>query len=508
MRLGEILAECAYESVSDGTLAAEGRKRGIFDADISGLAYDSRKATKNMLFVAIRGESLDGHDFISDAVKRGAIVVVAEKGEGEGRSAPVWIRVQDSRDALACISNNFYQRPSDCIPLIGVTGTNGKTTTTYLIKSILEAWGKDVGLIGTIRHLIKDDEYPALHTTPESLEFQGLLRKMVESGCAYVVAEVSSHALSQKRVDHTRFKSAVFTNLTRDHLDFHGTMQRYYDAKKRLFTEFLSGTAVINADDAWGERLMREIKNDVLTYGIVSESDIVAENIELTFSGVSFLLRQREGKATEIDSPLIGVANVYNILAAAAAALVLGVPTDVIRQGIGKISPIEGRLEKIDEGQGFSCIVDYAHTPDALERLISAVREITGGQRRVRIITVFGCGGNRDRGKRPVMGEIATRLSDTVFITSDNPRKEDPREIIREIESGIIKDNYLIVPDRRDAITMAVDQAGDGDVVIVAGKGHEEFQEIGEKRYRFSDRLVAGEAIRKKLAKDGMPDGI
>ncbi|MGD0885705.1 MAG: UDP-N-acetylmuramoyl-L-alanyl-D-glutamate--2,6-diaminopimelate ligase [Thermodesulfovibrionales bacterium] len=507
MRLGEILSECAYESVRDDTLAATDGASGIFDAEISSVAYDSRKAMKNTLFVAIRGESLDGHDFIRDAVRRGATAVVAENGHGEGRSVPVWIRVQDSRDALACISNNFFQRPSECIPLIGVTGTNGKTTTTYLIKSILEAWGKDVGLIGTIRYLIKDAEYPAFHTTPESLEFQGLLRKMVESGCAYVVTEVSSHALSQKRVDYTRFKSAVFTNLTRDHLDFHGTMERYYDAKKRLFTEFLSGTAVINADDAWGERLMREIKNDVFTYGIVSGADIVAKDIAVTFSGVSFLLRQREGKAVEIDSPLIGVTNVYNILAAAAAALVLGVPMNVIRQGIRKISPIEGRLEKIDEGQSFSCLVDYAHTPDALERLISTVREITAGERRTRIITVFGCGGNRDRGKRPVMGEIAARLSDAVLITSDNPRKEDPLEIIREIESGIIKDNYVIVPDRKDAITMAVDKAGDGDVVIIAGKGHEEYQEIGEKKYQFSDRLVASEAIRKRLTKDGTLDG-
>ncbi|HAM51811.1 MAG TPA: UDP-N-acetylmuramoyl-L-alanyl-D-glutamate--2,6-diaminopimelate ligase [Nitrospiraceae bacterium] len=486
--------------------AAKERGRDIFDTEISEIAYDSRKATKNTLFVAIKGESLDGHDFIRDAVKRGAIAVVTEYGHREGESAPVSIRVQDSRDALACLSRNFYQRPSESIPVIGVTGTNGKTTTTYLIKSILEAWGKNVGLIGTIRYLINDAEYPALHTTPESLEFQGLLRNMVESGCTYVVTEVSSHALSQKRVDYTRFKSAVFTNLTRDHLDFHGTMQRYYDAKKRLFTELLSGTAVINADDAWGRKLMREMKSDVFTYGVFSEADIVAQDIELTFSGVSFLLLQRAGQVTKIASPLIGMANVYNILAATAAALVLGVPTDVIQEGMRKISPIEGRLEKIDEGQGFTCIVDYAHTPDALERLISAVREITNKERHARIITVFGCGGNRDRGKRPVMGEIATRLSDSVYITSDNPRKEDPLEIIREIESGIIKDNYLIVPDRKDAINMAVDKARHGDVVIIAGKGHEDYQEIRERRYPFNDREVAGGAIRKRLLKEGTLD--
>ncbi|HXX57230.1 MAG TPA: UDP-N-acetylmuramoyl-L-alanyl-D-glutamate--2,6-diaminopimelate ligase [Thermodesulfovibrionales bacterium] len=519
MKLSDILCDCDYElAAGSGSVTAGSPSSGggrLPDVEIGEIAYDSRKVSGGALFVAVRGDRFDGRNFISDAIAKGAVAVVHEKTglltdppaptsfQGANGSSPVFIRVDDSRKALACVSNNFFERPSEEVPVIGVTGTNGKTTTTYLIKAILEAWDKATGLIGTIRYLVKEAECAAPHTTPESLEFQGLLRKMVSAGCAYVITEVSSHSLSQQRVDYTRFQSAVFTNLTRDHLDFHGTMERYYDAKKRLFTELLpeSGTAVINLDDPWGKRLLSEIKRTAVTYGVIPEADITAEEVEYTFSGVSFLLRQRGAGSVRIDSPMIGSANLYNILAAAAAAMALGVPMEVIGKGLRTVPPVEGRLEKVDEGQGFLCIVDYAHTPDALEQLISAVREIIAGEGDVSIITVFGCGGDRDRGKRPVMGEIATRLSDHVFITSDNPRNEDPIGIIKEIESGIEKANYRVVPERAEAIALAVEKAGDGDILIIAGKGHENYQEVGERRYPFSDREVAQEAIRRKKQK-------
>ncbi|HET6514689.1 MAG TPA: UDP-N-acetylmuramoyl-L-alanyl-D-glutamate--2,6-diaminopimelate ligase [Thermodesulfovibrionales bacterium] len=537
MRLGEILDGCEYSLVTDsapgvGSCQSAGNKSDkeclVLDTEISGIAYDSRRVEEGSLFAAVRGENLDGHRFISHALARGAAAVVAERDPREGHHLPFYIRVPDSRKLLACISNNFYRRPSEEVPVIGVTGTNGKTTTTYLMKSILEAWGKDVGLIGTIRYLIGETSYPASHTTPEAPEFQELLRRMISAGCRYVVAEISSHSLSLKRVDYTRFKAAVFTNLTRDHLDFHGTMDDYFEAKKRLFSELLpeEGIAVINADDLWGARLLREMeKRNVVTYGIISEADVTATGIDHTFSGTSLTIMGKDGKRSRIESPLLGTANTYNILAAAAAALAMDVPIDAIQKGVRSVSSIDGRLEKIDEGQGFLCIVDYAHTPDALERLITTARELILHARergrlhevseeetepraqdaKPRIITVFGCGGNRDRGKRPLMGGIASRLSDEVFITSDNPRKEDPQEIIKEIESGIIEDNVFSVPDRREAITMAVERAGRGDIVIIAGKGHEEYQEIGEKRHRFSDREVVSEAIRNRLKR--MQDG-
>lgn len=537
MKLRDVLSDCRYERIVAGE---DNDLSKALNTELSGISYDSRKALKGCLFVAIKGENFDGHDFINGAIKRGAVAAVHEeemsigqlnppftKGVcGEVNSDVIFIHVKNGRDALACISNNFYKRPSLDISVIGVTGTNGKTTVTYIIKSILETWEKDVGLIGTIGYLIRGSESPALHTTPEAPEFQGLLRDMVSAGCSHVVTEVSSHALSQKRVDYTIFDIAVFTNLTRDHLDFHQTMENYYCAKKRLFTELLSdkGTAVINTDDEWGRRLLAEAcennrlygrkgeKNNAhaaITYGIFPDADVMAVDIENSLSGVSFTLRHRD-EYCRIESPLLGMTGVYNILASVSAAIALNVPKDVIAEGVRNVKPVKGRLENIDYGQDFLCIIDYAHTPDALERLISTVRELEKGKgakgkgqggEKANIITVFGCGGNRDHGKRPVMGEIAARLSDYVIITSDNPRKEDPVRIINEIELGITKKNYLIVSDRRDAINMAIDKARSGDIVIVAGKGHEDYQEIGEARYRFSDTEVVREAIRNKIKK-------
>ena len=479
--------------------------RGNPDIEVSGIAYDSRKVKQGDIFIAMKGEKVDGHDFIDDAIKKGAVAVVYEKSEvnlaiSNRQSAISFIHVKDSRKALAYISNNFYERPSDKLTVIGVTGTNGKTTTTYLLKSILEAWGKEAGLIGTINYIVKDRHYNAPHTTPEALEFQAIMREMLSSGCSHVITEVSSHALAQKRVDYTNFNVAVFTNLTRDHLDYHATMEDYFKAKERLFNELLleDGTAVINFDDVWGRRLIEGIKTNVLTYGIGMGADLAAVDIKDSFGGLMLDIKFN-GRSHNIKSPLIGVHNVYNILSAAGAAVALNIPWGVIIDGIKEMSSVKGRFEKIDIGQDFLCIVDYAHTEDALERLIYTARELMQSSKNKnggKIITVFGCGGNRDRGKRPKMGAIATRLSDYVVITSDNPRDEDPLEIIKEIEAGASRRNYVIEPDRTTAIRNAVKAAGTGDILLVAGKGHEDYQEIKGVRHKFSDREILEEAIR------------
>ncbi|MBI5203810.1 MAG: UDP-N-acetylmuramoyl-L-alanyl-D-glutamate--2,6-diaminopimelate ligase [Nitrospirae bacterium] len=474
---------------------------GSADVDVIGVAYDSRKVKHGDVFIAMKGEKVDGHSFINDAVKRGAAAIVYEKVTGSELKADsnklTAIKVHDSRKALAYISNNFYERPSDELAIIGVTGTNGKTTTTYLLKSILEAWGKEVGLIGTISYIVKDRHYDAPHTTPEAFEFQAMLSEMLLSGCSHVVTEVSSHALAQRRVDYTNFDVAVFTNLTRDHLDFHATMEDYFRAKERLFKEILlkEGTSVINYDDVWGRKLIGDISGNVLTYGLETGADMAAVNIKDSFEGLVIDIKFRD-RVYGIKSPLIGMHNVYNILSAAGAAVSLNVPWDVIIDGIRKMSSVKGRFEKVDAGQDFLCIVDYAHTEDALERLIYTARGLLKGQGK--IITVFGCGGNRDKGKRPVMGKIATSLSDYVVITSDNPRDEDPVEIIKEIEAGASRRNYVIEPDRREAIRNAVKLAEAGDILLVAGKGHEDYQEIKGVRHKFSDREALEGAIRDR----------
>ncbi len=488
--------------------------------EITGISYDSRKVSPGHLFVAVRGEKVDGHAFIDEAVEKGAAAILHERtnppsppfakgGAGgitnlgidmESSSVspfPTFIRVKDSRHALACAANAFFLKPSEKLTVIGVTGTNGKTTTTYLIKSILESWGKKVGLIGTIQYMIGDEAYEAEHTTPESLEFQELLFKMMTSGCTYVVSEISSHALAQKRVEGTAFRAAVFTNLTRDHLDFHETMEDYFAAKERLFTELLDSraTSVINYDDIWGRKLIDILPGNVYTYGLETGTDIMATEIHTSFDGLRFKILMR-GRAYDVVSPLMGLPNVYNILSAAGVSASLGVPWQVILDGIKKAGPVIGRFEKVDVGQRFLAVVDYAHTEDALERLIYTAKGLSSGK----IITVFGCGGDRDRGKRPRMGSIATRLSDFVIITSDNPRSEKVEGIIEEIEAGAVRKNYLVEPDRREAIKRAVFLAEDNDIVLIAGKGHETHQEIEGKRFIFSDRLVLEEAIRQHIS--------
>ncbi|MDA8106579.1 MAG: UDP-N-acetylmuramoyl-L-alanyl-D-glutamate--2,6-diaminopimelate ligase [Nitrospiraceae bacterium] len=493
MRLNDILEGLEAFAVNGGT-----------DAAITGISYDSRKAEDGHLFVAVRGEHADGHNFIGAAIARGAAAVVCEQVPEGGRYEGIsFIRVADSRNALAAVANNFYGRPSEALCVIGVTGTNGKTTTTYLIKSILETWGKKTGLVGTIRSMIGNEVSEAEHTTPEAPEFQGLLHKMRTSGCTHVVSEVSSHALAQKRVDGTVFRAGVFTNLTRDHLDFHQTMEEYFLAKERLFRELLAGAAVINYDDAYGRRLLSDIAGlqapgkGVLTYGLETGADLTASDIHDSFKGLQFTIIA-DGIRHRVRSSFVGLPNVYNILSAAGATLALGVPWEVILRGIRNAGPVTGRFEKVDAGQKFLAVVDYAHTEDALERLIYTARGLTEG----RVITVFGCGGDRDRGKRPRMAAVATKLSDLVVITSDNPRSEDPGKIITEVEAGAVKKNYLVEPDRRQAIQRAILLADNGDVVLVAGKGHEDCQIIGGRSFHFSDREVLEEAIRQLVKND------
>ncbi len=477
--------------------------RGDTAIDINGISYDSRRVANGYLFIAMKGEKADGHDFIEDAARRGAAAVIFDNpvfGKAAGSFPSVtFIRVKDSRTALAHAADRFFGHPSSALAVAGITGTNGKTTTSYLIKSVLNAWGKKVGLIGTIQYMIGDEIHAATHTTPESLEFQELLSRMRAAGCSHVVTEVSSHALAQKRVERTAFKTAVFTNLTRDHLDFHKTMEDYYLAKSRLFIELLdgNGSSIINLDDPYGRRLRTELRQrgrDVRTYGLEEGADLLASEIDASFGGLKFRITC-EGKAYDVTSPLVGLPNVYNILSAVGASRALGAPWGAILEGLAESGNVRGRFEKVDAGQAFLAVVDFAHTEDALERLIYTARGLTDGK----VITVFGCGGDRDRGKRPRMGSVATRLSDFVIVTSDNPRSEDPEEIIREIVAGAKRKNYLVEPDREEAIKRAVLMAGGNDIVLIAGKGHENYQEMNGGRSAFNDREVLEESIKRLI---------
>jgi UDP-N-acetylmuramoyl-L-alanyl-D-glutamate--2,6-diaminopimelate ligase len=469
---------------------------GEMDTEISGLALDSREISPGDAFVALRGERLDGRDFIGDAVENGAAAVIYE-GEAPSDLSVPSVSVLDGRDALARMAGAFHGRPSEALLLVGVTGTNGKTTTTYLIRSIMRAAGYAVGLLSTIAYEFEVKVYPAPHTTPEAPAFQGLLREMLDAGCTHVVAEVSSHALAQKRVDHAGFQAAVFTNLTREHLDFHGSMGEYFSAKKRLFDELLSGPAVINVDDHYGRELAAAVKGSALTFGIHEEADLRASDVSDTPGGLAFRLHHG-GRAYAVESGMLGKVNVYNILAATGVAFALDIGWEHAERGIRDFSGVEGRFQRVQMGQDFLCIVDYAHTEDALERLISNARGVTAG----RVITVFGCGGDRDRSKRPAMGAVAAAGSDMVFITSDNPRGEDPVEIIKQIEAGLgggERGKCSVFPDRGEAIRMAVGAARATDTVLIAGKGHEDYQEIKSVRHGFSDMRAAREAIGEKL---------
>jgi UDP-N-acetylmuramoyl-L-alanyl-D-glutamate--2,6-diaminopimelate ligase len=483
-------------------------KGGPLDAEIKGIAYDSRLVEKDFLFVAVKGFSVDGHDYIKNAISRGAAAIVVEHAveiTNAGQLAgTAFIEVPDSREALAFISAAFYEHPCKSLSLTGITGTNGKTSTSFITKNIIDAGGKNSGLLGTICYMTGDRTTTAINTTPESLDLQIYLSEMVDNKMEYAVLEVSSHALALKRVEGCSFKVVAFTNFSQDHLDFHGTMDEYFKAKSRIFTYLdAGGTAVLNYDDPMIRPLARNLNCNVITCGTEEGAMIRAENIreyktqDIKFKhnlpyNITFTVQTPKGKFT-VNSGLIGMFNVYNILVSIGIAYALGISEDVIQKGIREARPVEGRFENIDEGQNFLCIVDYAHTEDALKKVIQEARAIT----KERVITVFGCGGDRDRTKRPLMGAAASEQSDFVVVTSDNPRSEDPMLIIKDIVQGMKKNNYTPVSEREEAIKEAVLMAREGDTLLVAGKGHEDYQEIKGIRNHFSDKEVLRKAIRE-----------
>ncbi len=473
------------------------------EVEVRGIQYDSRKVGRDEMFVAIKGGTTDGHKFIDMAVSSGAKVVVLEDDGAMPDSyfmhaGVVKIVVGNSRKALAQMSANLFGHPSQKLKLVGVTGTNGKTSTTYLIKSILEAQGEKVGLIGTIEYKIGTEVIPSTHTTPESLELNQLLATMVLQGCSSAVMEVSSHSLALHRVYGLKFVAAVFTNLTQDHLDFHSTMEEYFNAKKTLFSSLSpDAIAVTNADDAYGNRAVADTNASILTYGM-EYGDVRASNVSLTLQRTSFTVAYKSS-SSKVESTLIGRFNVQNILAAFATGITLGVNTENIVEGIAKLHAVPGRFQQFLSPEGWIAVVDYAHTHDALENCLRTIREIVPDKQRGKIITVFGAGGNRDKGKRPLMGHVATEYSDITIITSDNPRHEDPVQIIEDIKKGIVSNKQVIVePDRRKAIASALQMARSGDIVFLAGKGHEDYQIIGDKKIHFDDCEEVETYIRDK----------
>jgi UDP-N-acetylmuramoyl-L-alanyl-D-glutamate--2,6-diaminopimelate ligase len=469
------------------------------DLEIAEIAYDSRKVKPGTLFVAVRGEKTDGNKFVGDAVARGALAIVSEEARPESIPAEIpWIKVPAARGALASAAANYFGRPAEVLKLIGVTGTNGKTTTSYLVDSILRAAGCEVGLFGTIAYRLVRESRLAIHTTPESLDMQNFLADVVRAGGTHAVLEASSHALALDRLWGCPFAVAIFTNLTRDHLDYHKTFEDYFAAKRRLF-EGTGGAApdagVINRDDAYGKQLAG-LAARTLTYGLEPGADITARKPALSFSGLEFAAETPIGKI-EIRSPLVGRINVYNILAAIGAGVALDLAREVIAAGITQLSSVPGRFERIDAGQPFLVVVDYAHTDDALRNLLSTAKELHNDGR---IITLFGCGGDRDRTKRPLMGEAAGRSSDIVILTSDNPRSEDPLLIINDAIVGVQRTNakFLVEPDRERAIEIALDQARSGDIVLLAGKGHETSQVLRNRTIDFDDREMARRMLHKR----------
>ena len=488
---------------------------------VTDVTHDSRQVREGTLFVAIKGATVDGHRFVEDVMRRGAAGIISEF-DPPANFRGLWLKVKDAREALAKAAALVNGNPSHKLDLIGITGTNGKTTTTYLCFALAEAAGRKPAMLTTVEYRIGDKSEPAVRTTPEASDTNRFLRDAVDEGCDVAVMETSSQAIDLHRCDWLRFKVAVFTNLTRDHLDYHLTMENYFDAKKKLFDGRLGekpGSCVINIDDEWGVKLAKELraagqrvvtfsqKNPVATApgsdknppaaadGTVKTADLTASNIEVSLiRGTSFDLKTPKGELN-ITSPLVGKPHVYNMLAATATALELGIDLDAIRNGLSICVGAPGRFERVPHEGDFAVVVDYAHTDDALLNTLKTARDLTSG----RIITVFGCGGDRDRTKRRPMGEIAGEYSDLVVITSDNPRNEDPLRIISEIEVGVKEkiSVYEVISDRREAIFRAISAAKTDDVVIIAGKGHENYQIVGGNKYHFDDREVAMEALQR-----------
>lgn len=503
MQLEALLQNMAVLS-SGGRLATE----------IESLTCDSRQVAPGTLFFALRGSKTDGHQYIKQAIAAGAVAIVLEDSSCAPDTVP-WVQVADGRISMASLAARFYGYPTREIPLVGITGTNGKTTTTYLVEGILQAADMPAAVLGTISYRFGSTVIEASHTTPESTELQGIFRRLADDGAQAFVMEVSSHSLEQHRVDGCSFNVGVFTNLTRDHLDYHGSMEAYGAAKQRLFSQLLQGEscrAVINLDDPAADAFISAAACPVITYGLTEGADITAQQLTSTVEGISGQLVLK-GQQTPFHSRLVGSYNLSNILAAAAAGVALGLTPQQIVTGIEQQKSVPGRLERVATTCGVTCLVDYAHTGDALENVLSTLKQLATG----RIITVFGCGGDRDNGKRPIMGRIAAQYSDLAVVTSDNPRTEDPQRILEQIRDGIIPlgvreyqvhecipgmnrdKGFVVLENRREAIRLAANLAQPGDILLLAGKGHEDYQIIGTTKHHFDDREEAAAAFRERV---------
>ncbi len=509
MTLGELLRAIARHAPFDPRVSSQLPERSA-SAVVNSVTSDSRDVAPGSVFVALRGFKADGTAFARDAISRGAIAIIAETPAPAETAVP-WLQVSDARLALAALAAEFFANPSGQLALVGITGTNGKTTTSYLLEAIFEAAGIKCGRIGTVGYDLAGREVEATRTTPEAPELQRLLREMVANGCGACVMEVSSHALALRRVDYLRFGAAIFTNLTRDHLDFHRDMEDYFLAKRRLF-ELLPPDAigVSNLDDPRGAAFAAAAPRPV-TYAIDAPADVRPGPLTFSLGGLSFEVRTPRGTLS-IRSPLVGRPNTYNILAACAAAMALDLPVSAIEKGVASLALVPGRFQLVSEPQDdVRVVVDYAHTDDALKNLLETARPLSTG----RVVTVFGCGGDRDRTKRPLMGAVAARLSDLVVVTSDNPRSEKPEQIIDEIKRGIVMPAdrvgkgasgpkataYVAIPDRKAAIERAIHEALPGDLVLIAGKGHEKYQVIGDRVFPFDDVDVARSALARRRAR-------
>lgn len=485
MKLKDILNNIEYSII-----------KGNIELEVNSVEYDSRKVLPGSIFVAIKGYETDGHLYIKKAVEAGAKAIVLEDvcNIGEIDNIAI-IKVANSRKSLGFISSNFFENPGSKLKIIGVTGTNGKTSITYFLKSILKEAGNKVGIIGTIENQIDDVVFESSVTTPESRDIQELLAKMVTMGCSYCVMETSSHALYLDRVASVPFTTAIFTNLTQDHLDFHKDLNDYLNAKKILFTYIKEdGFSILNADDASSKELEKVAGGKIITYSLLNSSDYKASNIKMDINGTSFTLAYNQ-QQKDINLRMIGEFSIYNSLAAIAAAHELGIDFEQIEAGLKKVS-VNGRFQLIESTRDFAVVVDYAHTPDGLYNVLSTAKKITTGK----VICVFGCGGDRDKKKRPIMGKVAGELGDYLVITSDNPRTEDPETIIDMVEIGAKETSaeYIKITNRKEAIEYAIKMAATGDIIIIAGKGHEDYQIIGKTKYPFSDYDIAKNILDSK----------
>ncbi|MFH1511742.1 MAG: UDP-N-acetylmuramoyl-L-alanyl-D-glutamate--2,6-diaminopimelate ligase [Bacillota bacterium] len=471
--------------------------RGSLDITIDNLTMNSRETARNGLFFCISGSRVDAHDFAPQALENGCVALVVQ--HFIQTLSVVQIKVQNVRSAMAYISSAFFGEPAKSLRLIGISGTKGKTTATYLVKSIMEAAGFKVGLIGTTGNMIGDQYIKSTLTTPDSIDLHRTFREMLDAGVEIVCMEVSAHAIDMHRIDGLFFEAACYTNLSQDHLDYFHTMEQYFTVKKKFFTTNFALNVSLNIDDETSLKILDDLAVPYLTYGIRVNSDLYARDIEISESGIHFLIQLRNIETFEVSMQMTGMFNVYNALAAASLAMIFGVGVTAIQEGLHNVKSVPGRIELLDLALPFKVILDYSHSPDALENILTTVRTFTKN----RLIVLFGCGGDRDQGKRPLMGEIGGRLADFSILTSDNPRTENPETILEAIEEGMkpTSGEYIVIENRREAIRYALDMAEEGDIVILAGKGHETYQDIMGVKRPFDEKVVVNEMLEEKLRK-------